>query len=173
MERQARRESNTRAKQKSRRKKAAELWEKKSDMWRHHARRLKQAYNSNNVRVLMDDEFVDAEDISEQAIQHVMRKADGVYKLLRKMINNGPKKGFYTAVDAVCADGGILHCSPRSLRQWFYEFNQLSGFFKPWGIGKHTREWILDNEDWRQKALSFIRTHSQRKGQPNMRIVDF
>ena len=104
----------------------------------------------------------------------VMKKAQCFWTLYEVMIRNGRQGTFRQAVEQTCEmTSSFIGVAPRTLRGWWYDYVQADYDVEGDTIGRHKRDFIIDNEDIKERAVKFIRKFAQPKGSRNMPAADF
>ena len=104
----------------------------------------------------------------------VMKKAQCFWTLYEVMIRNGRQGTFRQAVEQTCEmTSSFIGVAPRTLRGWWYDYVQADYDVEGDTIGRHKRDFIIDNEDIKERAVKFIRKFAQPKGSRNMTAADF
>lgn len=67
----------------------------------------------------------------------------------------------------------FLGVNEKTIRIWRKDFFENRGTFSESKQGKHSRPYILDDEQLRHKAATWVRSNSSCKGQPNMTANKF
>ena len=78
-----------------------------------------------------------------------------------------------TDVAAATEAGLVVGFNEQTIRNWRNDFYENDGEFSDSAQGKHSRPYVLDDEDCRKKALSWLRENVHKKGQPNMTSAMF
>ena len=66
-----------------------------------------------------------------------------------------------------------LGIGDKTVRTWRKKFLNDSSIFTVDSRGKYSRNKVLDDEEYRDLALEWVRTHAYIKGKPNMTATDF
>ena len=66
-----------------------------------------------------------------------------------------------------------LGIGEKTVRLWRKDFLKNSGGFTVDGRGKYPRSKVLDDKEYRDLALEWVRGHAYVKGKPNMTAADF
>ena len=68
----------------------------------------------------------------------------------------------------------LITVGPDTINAWIYNFERHDGHFTSDSRGDHQRYWLLNEEDLKERALSYVRVHQYpKKGFPAMRAIDF
>ena len=78
-----------------------------------------------------------------------------------------------TNVAAATEAGLVVGYNEQTIRKWHADFYACKGEFSCSIQGKHSRPYVLDDENCRKKALSWLRESAYKKGQPNMTAATF
>ena len=78
-----------------------------------------------------------------------------------------------TDVAAASEAGLVVGYSERSIRTWRKKFHENEGEFDESLKGKHSRPYVLDDENCRKKALAWLHGRAYEKDQPNMTAATF
>ena len=79
----------------------------------------------------------------------------------------------FTTVGAAAEVGMLLNLSEKTVQTWRRDFYQNKGHFTESKQGKHSRNSILDDENLRSKAATWVRANATVRGQPNMTGAKF
>ena len=80
------------------------------------------------------------------------------------------------SLDLVCVAvevGLNLGVSDKTIRIWRQDFVSNGGQFSEYQRGKYERYIIIDDEEYKEMALTWVRLNSSVKGRPNMTAGDF
>ena len=69
--------------------------------------------------------------------------------------------------------GMILGYHQKTIETWRHDFYNNKGTFSLSREGKYDRQRILEDEDCRKKAITWVRQNAYKKGEPNMTAYDF
>ena len=69
--------------------------------------------------------------------------------------------------------GQALGISDKTIRLWRRDFISNGGEFHDYGRGKYERYVIIDDAEYKEMALGWIRSHTSVKGRPNMTAANF
>ena len=69
--------------------------------------------------------------------------------------------------------GLTLGVSDKTIRVWHRGFISNGGQFSEYQRGKYERYIVIDDEEYKEMALTWIRLNSSVKGRPNMTAADF
>ena len=78
-----------------------------------------------------------------------------------------------TDVSAAKESSLMVGFNEKIIRIWRNEFYQCHGDFTESGIGKHSRPYVLDDENCRKKALSWLHDNAYQKDKPNLTAATF
>ena len=78
-----------------------------------------------------------------------------------------------TAVSSAKEAGLFLQVNEKTVRTWRKDFYANHGSFSESRKGKHSRPFVLDDEDCRRQACEWIRQNASLKGKPNMTAAMF
>ena len=78
-----------------------------------------------------------------------------------------------TTVGAAKEVGLLLCHNEKTIRAWHHDYYRNQGHFTESKKGKHSRQFILDDEDLRQKATQWVRANATVKGKPNLTGAKF
>ena len=78
-----------------------------------------------------------------------------------------------TNVAAATEAGLVVGYNEQTFRNWHSDFYACKGEFSCSAQGKHNHPYVLDDENCRKKALSWLRETAYKKGQPNMTASTF
>lgn len=67
----------------------------------------------------------------------------------------------------------VVGFNEKTICNWHNDFYVNDGEFSDSAQGKHSRPYVMDDEDCRKKALSWLRQNVYQKGQPNMTSAMF
>ena len=120
------------------------------------------------------DEKLTSEDISAIYSDWVseMKRIDK-QKMAMMLYDNYVNRMSLQKTEAAKEVGLFLGVSDKTVRLWRKEFMCNDGEFSEDGRGKHVRYQVVFDEDYRDKALDWVRSHSSVKGKPNMVASDF
>ena len=78
-----------------------------------------------------------------------------------------------TDVGAASEAGMVVGFNEKTIRSWRNDFYANHGEFSESNQGKHSRPYVLDDDECRAKALCWLREHALSKGQPVMTSARF
>ena len=78
-----------------------------------------------------------------------------------------------TTVAAAKESGMLFNVNEKTERNWRNEFYNNNGSFHESKRGKHTRPFVIDNEECRSKAAQWVCSNASVKGKPNMTALKF
>ena len=120
---------------------------------------------------------------SENSEAYTMFDPQPIYKNFVKKLSSDNRKMFavlmiinrleYTLVSAAKESGILLGVNEKTVRNWRRDFYENNGTFTTSRQGKHTRPFVLDDEDCRQKASQWVRSNASVKRKPNMTASKF
>ena len=138
-----------------------------------------------NADQLSDDAFSDS-CASDDGTNFTITEANVVYD---QWLNSQPKDSLktmatmvmdmlidrlnFTTVGAAAEVGMLLNLSEKTVRTWRRDFYQNKGHFTESKQGKHSRNSILDDENLRSKAATWVRANATVRGEPNMTGAKF
>lgn len=67
----------------------------------------------------------------------------------------------------------MLGMNEKTVRRWRYDWISNQGSFSDSTKGKYERYVVIDDEEYRDKAVKWIRENVSVKGKPNMTAVTF
>lgn len=67
----------------------------------------------------------------------------------------------------------LLGVNEKTIRWWRYDWIDNNGSFSASSKGKYKRYVAIDDEEYRDKALKWIRENASAKGKPNMTAATF
>ena len=95
-------------------------------------------------------------------------------KMLAMLMYDNYRKQFGLLKTSAAKEVALcLGMGEKTVRLWRKNFLENSGSFTVDGRGKCARSKVLDDEEYRDLALEWVRTHAYVKGKPNMTATDF
>ena len=95
-------------------------------------------------------------------------------KMLAMMLYDNYATQFGLRKTAAAVEVGLtLGVSDKMIRIWHRDFISNGGQFSEYQRGKYERYIVIDDEEYKEMALIWIRLNSSVKGRPNMTAADF
>ena len=136
-----------------------------------------ESFSLPRVEVLSeDDELVDTEEFIPEEFYKEWMSCQNKYtiKIMALILMDTFRTCFrLTDVRAAEEAGLVVGYSERSIREWHKEFYENEGEFGESLKGKHCRPYVLDDENCRKKALTWLHERAYDKDQPCMTAYTF
>ena len=95
-------------------------------------------------------------------------------KMLAMLLYDNYVDRFKLLKTAAAAEvSSLLRISERTVRQWRKDFVSNGGEFSEYRRGKYQRYVILDDEEYKEMAVTWVRANKNIKGRPNMTAATF
>lgn len=121
-----------------------------------------------------DDESLSADDSKSIWKKWLQELTKHDLKMLSIMLTDTFVERFaLTKTGAAKESALLLGVNDKTIRIWRKDFYTNVGTFSKSKQGKHSRPYILDDENLRRKAATWVRSNSSCKGQPNMTAAKF
>ena len=143
---------------------------------RSEATDLNESLTLPRVEVASDNESMDDKKFSSEEFYQEWISCQNKYtiKILALILMDAFVARFrLTDVSAASEAGRIVGYSERSVRTWHKEFYENEGEFNESLKGKHSRPYVLDDENCRKKALAWLHERAYDKDQPSMTAATF
>ena len=137
---------------------------------------LNESLNLPRVEVPSDDESTEDEKFLPEEFYKEWMNCQNKYtiKIIAHILMDTFRARFgLTDVAAAKEAGLVVGYSERSVRTWHKEFYENEGEFGESLKGKHSRPYVLDDENCRKKALTWLRSRAYEKDQPSMTAATF
>lgn len=151
---------------------------------KEHIIKLKDAYNGNVLSVYrsqttVENETVDYSDqerdrISEPQAERLRRQCLAVIKFYELICENGADYNMGLCSEAAANSDGLWgNISGATVVKWEKEYRNNDGHFLECMAGKHDRNLVTSNEEFKEECMKFVKLHGKPKGKPNMTVADF
>ena len=138
---------------------------------------IREQYSSDDDDDACDEEYkgtLTSEDTAAIYSDWVseMKRIDK-QKVAMMLYDNYVERMGLQKTEAAKGVGLFLGVSDKTVRLWRKEFLCNDGEFLEDSRGKHARYQVMFDEEYRDKALEWVRSHCSVKGKPNMVASDF
>ena len=121
-----------------------------------------------------DNSDFTVDDARRKYLEWLKQQPKESIKVIAVMFMDTPKRRFdMTTVGAAKEVGLLLHHNEKTIHSWHHDYYRNQGHFTGSRKGKHSRQFVLDDEDFRQKATRWVRANATVKGKPNLTGAKF
>ena len=160
-----------------------QAWEQRVNYMTDQIERLQAAYKGNVLSVYRshdpeEDETIaygdtELDRISQFQAQRLRQQCLAVIRFYQLIIENGESFSSELCGQAAANSAGAWVKQGETVVKWEKEYRNNDNHFLECMKGKHNRNLVTCNEEFKVECLDFVKTHGKPKGKPNMTIADF